>query len=102
MIGDLEPSPHPSDLLARGEVHDFITATHVYERAIRHEMVMGEASLESARWWKRELWHAVLARSIYFDTNEESDAVTIQSLRMAGLGLWADAMQANDYRELAI
>jgi hypothetical protein len=92
----------PSDMLSRGEVRDFISATYIYERAIEREIADSELDQFGREWLEREIVSTKIARTIYTECNEESDAFVVAALRINKLDIFADCLESGDYRNLAI
>ena len=97
-----EPFDHPSNMLSRGEVTELLSATWIYERAVKVEMGLYDSGSDDEAWLQRELDTAKAVRQIWLDTIDESDAVTEYRLRQASFDIWADAFVSGDFRNLAI
>jgi hypothetical protein len=99
----------PSDVLYRGECHEFERATHLYEAAIRlEERLLNEQLRQGTRPERdRAAWHgerqaAQKARRIYQDVMEAARQETVKRLDAAGLDTFARALSTEDYSMLAI
>lgn len=96
---------NPSNRLYHNQVHDFVEATNLFEKAINNELALGYAIVDgSMGFFQAELDKAKQARGIYLrliGRGESRDAV-ITELRGFGLNEWADALSCGDYSKMAV
>ncbi len=99
----------PSNVLYRGDCHDFEQATHLREAAIRLEERLLNEQLRTGSTPERDrvAWHgerqaAQEARRIYQAVMEAARQETVKRLDAAGLDTFARALSTEDYSILAI
>lgn len=94
---------HPSNRLARGEVHDFLDACATYEAAIREEISQGYVFVDgSAGFWSEQITQVRMAARIYEQCQREGLDDIALNLRGHGLDMFATALETGDYSRWAI
>jgi hypothetical protein len=93
------PTNHPSNLLARGEIHYLPDAVSLYLAGLAIEAENGDPD----GFWAKERTRAERARAIYNvgRAGDADDEAIAYDLRRAGLHEWAIALERSDYSTLA-